>query len=176
MANSDEHVLIGRILRKRGNRGEIVIKPMTAERERFLSLRRIFIGFNVNELASFEIEKVWFHGRRTVMKLKGIDTISEAENMRGQNLYIPDAEKIDLPAGTYFHHDLIGMEVVDRSLGVLGNIVSIIETGGADILVVENDSRQIMIPAAKHYCREVDLESGCVRVIIPKELLTLNEV
>ena len=58
--------------------------------------------------------EVWEHAGALVFKFQGVDSIHDAEKLRGAEVQVPPAERVELEPGEYFHSDLIGCEVRDR--------------------------------------------------------------
>lgn len=175
MDTNHDLVLIGLVRRARGNRGEVVVGAMTPDRDRFLSLGRVFVGRDGRDAAPRAVERAWLHCGRVILKLAGVDSISQAEAMAGLGIFVLNEERIVLPSWTFFQHDLIGLEVRDRTRGPLGRVTGVIETGGTDVLEVDIAGRQILVPAARQYCTAIETEKGFIEVDLPEELLTLDE-
>jgi 16S rRNA processing protein RimM len=153
----------------RGNRGEVTAQPLSSKAERYQSLKRVYL-FGTGQEA--EVENTWFHDGVLVFKFAGIDTITQAETLRGAEVRVPRSERVTLDPGEYFQSDLIGCEVVDRRTGQsLGRIAEWVEAGSG-LLVLDSGA---LIPFARSICVEIDLESRRVAVELPEGLKELNE-
>src|SRR5689334_21695327 len=108
MSEWDDMVLVGRIARAHGNRGQVIVDPVTDfPEDRFkagsvLSIRRDGVTERL------EVEDVRFHRGRPIIGLVGIDTMNAAEALAGMELRVGVDALSPLPAGSYYHHDLIG--------------------------------------------------------------------
>lgn len=160
----EEYFEIGQIVNTSGLKGEIKIKPFTDDITKFETLKTIYISLK-NELKEFEIEKVRYSKNMVFLKLKGIDTIEEAEGYRNLYLKIHRDSTKKLEQGSYYIVDIIGCNVYTEQEEVLGNIVDVFQTGSNDVYVVKNEEgRQILLPAIKEVIKEVDIENK--RIIV----------
>jgi len=162
---------LGRIARTRGNKGEVVVETGSEEKDHYLALRRAFLC-DEGGVKSVLIERVWIHKGSLVLKLKGVDTIPEAERLRGKEVWIEEADLPALPGDQFYIFQIIGLEVRDKEGNFLGRIEDVIETAGADIWVVRGD-REILIPAVKEFILEVKPEEGRVVVELPEGLVEI---
>jgi 16S rRNA processing protein RimM len=99
------------------------------------------------------------------MRLEGCSDREQAERFRAQDILIPLADADELPEGTYFHWQIIGLRVITESGDDLGEITEIIETGANDVYVVKRDSGQdLLLPAIEEVILDVDQERGRIKV------------
>lgn len=113
------------------------------------------------------------HGR-CIIKLRGIDSIAEAERYVGFALKIPGAA-LPVPKEGYFYtFQLKGCRVFTADGECVGTVTDVVETGGGEILQVDNDNREILIPFAQSYIKDIDPEAGKIEVDLPEDLRNLN--
>lgn len=141
--------------------------PLTANPER---LRTVIVNG-----AALEVERVWKHGERLVFKFHGIDSIGEAEKFSNADICIPREDRPELPAGEYYQSDLIGCTVVERGGGVLGTVAGLQEFGGAPLLELDAQGKELLIPFAKSICVEIDPVGKRIVVELPEGLKELNQ-
>ncbi len=161
-------VTIGVVVKPQGRHGEVAVDPTTDLPARFPGLARAFLPGSGAEARPAEVVSCRSHKGRWVVKLAGVDTIDEAESLRGQELRIPEEDLPALPAGSYYHHQLKGLRVEDEVGGVLGTVDDILEAGSAPVLVVKGPAGETLIPLAEGFLREVDLAGGRLRVRMPE--------
>jgi 16S rRNA processing protein RimM len=157
----------------RGNRGEITAEALSSKAERYQSLKEVHL-FPESPPGSewLTVESVWIHGQALIFKFAGIDSISEAERLRGAEVRVPWSERAPLEPGEYFQSDLLGCEVVDNRSGAsLGLVKGWDDAGGSGLLVLEGGA---MIPFARSIC--VDIDPACKRIAVelPEGLKELN--
>ena len=158
-------VTIARIVRARGNKGEVAAVPLSATPER---ATRVFVNG-----AEYGVEKAWRHGDHVVFKLAGVDSISSAEPLAGAEICIPREERASLPAGEYYQSDLIGCTVVTRKGETIGIVEGWHEFGGPPLLEVNANGREILIPFAKSICIDINVAQRRIVVDLPEGLTDL---
>jgi 16S rRNA processing protein RimM len=162
----DDLVAIGRIVRPQGRRGEVIADVLSDRPDRFPSLRRAFLGIPGGDCREVAVASTWPHKGRFVLKLEGVDSIDEAERLRGLELRIPEDELAPLPAGSFYHHQLVGLSVAVEGGRALGVVQSILETGSeAKVLVVRGPEGESLIPFAEAFVRRVDLAGRRIEVV-----------
>jgi 16S rRNA processing protein RimM len=165
----DELVAIGRIDRPQGRRGEVVVTPFSDRPDRFPKLERAFVPGPGGTLRELAVTSRWPHKGRWVLKVEGVDSIDDADGLRGLELRIGEEELAPLPEGSYYDHQLRGLEVVDADSGErLGVVRGLIETGGVPVLAVDTAGGESLIPLAERFVRQVDLASGRMLVRPPE--------
>ena len=166
--SSSDWVTVAVLGKTRGNRGEISALPLSKP-ERYQSLREVYL-FGAGE--RYEVESAWFHDASLILKFRGVDTISDAEKLRGAEVRVPWNERVRLEPGEFFQSDLVGCEVVDRPTGEsLGRVTGWEDSGGSGLLVLQNG---MMIPFARSICVEIDLARKRIAVDLPEGLRDLN--
>ena len=157
---------VGEIVNTHGIRGELKTIPLVDNEKDLLDYKFFFI-----EDKKYESESVRFHKDFALIKLKGIDDMDMAEKLKGKFLELPREELKPLPEGSYYICDLIGLKVIDESIGELGIINEVFNTGSNDVYVVEYKNKPLCIPVLDGVVKEVDLDNNIMTVILPKGLL-----
>ena len=162
-------VTVALLGKTRGNRGELTALALSSKPERYQSLREVAL-FGAGE--RYQVESAWFHGGTLILKFRGIDSISEAEELVGSEVRIPESERVLLDPGEFFQSDLIGCEVVERKTGEsLGRVTAWEDSGGAGLLIV---NASLMIPFARSICVDIDPAARRIAVDLPEGLKDLN--
>ncbi len=166
----EKYFEIGQIVNTSGLKGVIKVKPFTDDINKFKKLKTIYIDLK-NNLKSFEIENVYFNKNMVFLKLKGIDTVEQAETFR--NYYIKIERKDEkLEKNTYYIVDLEGCKVFTEDQVLLGTLVEVFSTGSNDVYVVKSeDGKQILLPAIKDVIKQVDIENKKITVHLIEGLI-----
>jgi 16S rRNA processing protein RimM len=165
-----EFITIGRILAPWGVKGKLKVKIETDFPQRFASGAKVYI-----DQQPMAIDSAEWHHEKLVVKLNTIDSIAEAQNLRGKTLEIPHSQIQPLAEGQYYYFQMIGLEVWTTRGELLGTISEILNTESTDVYIVRNAQREVLIPAIEDIVKSVDLNKGQM-VIEPIEgLLSLNQ-
>ncbi|MGA2182838.1 MAG: ribosome maturation factor RimM [Bryobacteraceae bacterium] len=163
-----ELVAVAHLVRARGIKGELVAVPLNDRRERFDELKRVLLNGT-----EYEVERVWWHGDKLILKFRGIDTRSQAEAISGTEVNVPVLERPALPDDEFYLSDLVGCEVFHRASGrSIGTVSGWQEPGGPPLLELADSP--ILIPFAQAICREIDLARKRIVIDPPEGLLDLN--
>lgn len=140
-------------------RGELKIEILSDFPERFASLRTVYLG---DDAKPFSVERARLHGHKAaLLKIKGIDSTPAAEKLRDLLVQVPTDEAVPLPEGKFYLYQLIGLKVTTTTGEPLGEVVDVLDTAGAnDVYVVQDGTREILIPAIEPVVKQVDLERG----------------
>ena len=156
--------------RPRGNRGELTAESLSSKPERFAQLKEVRL---MGDGGAYQVEEVWEHAGALVFKFRGVDSISDAEKLRGAEVQVPRTERVALEPGEYFHSDLIGCEVRERASGrVIGRVTSFEEYGGPPL--IEIDGGRILIPFVKAICVDIRPDLKLIQVDLPEGLEELG--
>ena len=173
-----EWVAIGVLTKARGNRGELAAIALAGRPERFEALRRVWLcatGKADSGSRCYEVENVWLHDGRPILKLRGVDSISDAQALAGAEIRLPVEERTPLEAGEFYQADLIGCTVVERGGETLGRVSGWREYGGPALVAVETpDGGEMLIPFARSICVEIDVAARRIVVDLPEGLKELN--
>src|SRR5437667_12285851 len=104
-------VTVARILRARGNKGEVAAELLTDFPERLKEQTEVFLSANFGPPKTAILQSFWVdrnHPGQCVFHFAGVSSINEAEKLRGLEVRIPWERRAELPSGTYFVTDLIG--------------------------------------------------------------------
>ncbi len=164
-----ELVSIGRLLKPQGRKGELLTVPFSDRPDRFPLLRRAFLEAPDGGSREVTVTSCWPHKGRFVLKLEGVDSIDEAEALRGLEIRIGEEDLAPLPEGSFYHHQLRGLRLELASGEPVGVVADLIETGaGVPVLVVRGAQGETLIPLAERFVHAVELESGRMVVELPE--------
>ncbi len=150
-----QYLEIGKIVSVFGIKGEVKVQPWCDSPQFLCEFDTLYYksGTPVNILRSRVAKNI------VVMKIDGIDTVEQAQDIRNRVLYM-DRSDVELEKGSYFIQDLIGMTVIDEDTHqVYGKICDVTETGANDVYHIKNDDGTMYyIPAIPQVIMKVDLD------------------
>ena len=190
---------VARILRARGNKGEVAADLLTDFPERLTKMREVFVGpaGGREEPRRIGLRCCWLsqnHRGQAVFHFEGVSTISEAEKFRGLDVLLPFEQRVTLPAGQYFISELIGCSVFEHpgappvisssasssaeTPALLGTVRDVQFPGegisGTPLLEVETTGGEVLIPLAADICTKIDTAARRIEVELPEGLRDLN--
>ena len=166
-------IRIARITKAQGLDGEMRVETILDDNRVFESGRSVtLIGGDSRQDLQIESSRVQ-HGRR-ILKLRGIDSISEVERRIGSELSVKEDELPPPDEGTFYTFHLKGSTVTTTHGETLGIVTDVLDSGGTPLLKVDSKGREILIPFAWSYLRKIDQAERTIEVDLPEGLVDLN--
>ena len=185
---------VARILRPRGNKGEVAAELLTDFPDRLKEIREFFLAGQNSAPRSVQLKSFWVdrnHPGFGVFHFEGVISINEAEKLRGLEIQIPFEQRVSLPAGKYFVTDLIGCSVFELSSehpslssspcslseapALLGKVRDVFFPGesqpGTPLLAVDASAGELLIPLAEDICARIDVTARRIEVRLPEGLI-----
>lgn len=158
------YLAIGFLRRPHGLTGEIIMDLHTDFPDRIKPGRKVYVG---ERHEAGTIASVRAHANGLLVKLQGFDTPETAGRFRNHWVYVQSSEVPALPEGKHYKHELIGLTVMTDAGEKLGILNEVLETGANDVYVVVNeDGKEVLIPAIPDVILEVNMEDRVVKVHI----------
>jgi len=171
----DAMVLVGRVARPHGIRGDVVVNPETDFVDERFAAGSVLWTRIAGVVEPMTVARARFGGRRPVLGFAGTDTVPDAERLAGAELRVPEEALLTLEPGTYYLHQLVGCRVETERGDVVGEVVRVEGGAGASLLVVSGPRGEVLVPFAESLCPVVDVESRRIQVAAPEGLLEANE-
>ncbi|HXW46584.1 MAG TPA: ribosome maturation factor RimM [Streptosporangiaceae bacterium] len=167
-------LVVGRITRPHGVRGELAVEVRTDDPELRLAAGAV-LATEPAAAGPLTVTRARWHSGRLLLSFAGIADRDAADQLRGTLLVVDSGELEDIDDPDEFRdHQLIGLTVVGTDGTVVGEVSDILHYG-QDLLVVtgtgERAGAEIMIPFVAEMVPEVDLEGRRVVVDPPPGLL-----
>lgn len=167
------YLAVGLLRKPHGLRGDVLMEIYTDFPERIRPGTEILVGKSHQPL---KITRRRPHNDGLILGFDGIDSPEQAGKYRGTLAYVPSEDRPALPAGEYYHHQVIGLTVSDETGRELGTLTEIIVTGANDVYVVHSAQGQdVLLPALKDVILNVDLSAKTMRVHLLPGLLDADE-
>lgn len=155
-------LVVGKLRRPHGVRGEMLMEVFTDFPERLAPGKKVYIG---EARQPHLLRSRRRHGEHLLVAFEGLDTPEQVGVLRTELVFVRSDEIPPLPAGDYYHHQLIGLQVCDDTGKPIGKIVEILEGGVHDVLVAQNESwGEVLIPFVDGVIQKVELENAVVIV------------
>jgi 16S rRNA processing protein RimM len=167
LSGLDEPVflVVGKLRKPHGLGGEWYMEVITDFLERLKKGKVVYLG---NEKLPITIKTIRGHVNRLLVTFNEDLSSFEELGLRNQLIYVKTSELAALPAGFYYQHQIIGMEVQDEKHNSIGRIDEIIETGANDVYVIHSGKKEILFPAIKSVVINVDPIKKVMVVKLPE--------
>ena len=166
---------VARILRSQGNRGEIRLKFHYISAADLTRLKRVFISTE-GALREYKIEALLSRGKAYDVKLEGVNSLPEADRLAGRDVYVPEESLRKRAEDEFYLFQLIGCRVSGPDGHMIGRVEDVLSAGESELLRVDSDGKEILIPFHRSICVKIDLENKEIRIDPPEGLLDVNEI
>jgi 16S rRNA processing protein RimM len=167
-------LLLGRVLRPHGIRGELRIEVLTDYPERIVSGTEVYLGPDPEDGTTAVLYRV-IHARKhqqyLILHLEDIPDRNAADLLRQQYVMVPLEDAVPLEDGEFYLFQAIGLRVHTDEGEDLGAVDEIIETGANDVYVVRGPRGEILLPATDECVVEVNIDAGTMTVHLLDGLL-----
>ena len=170
----DDLVLVGRIARTHGHRGAVIVHPDTDfPEERFVAGARLWL-LRAGKPVEVSIVDAWFHNGRPIVTIEGVDSMNDAELLRGAEVRVPEATLKPLPEGAFYHFQLTGCEVRTLSGDIVGTVRAVEGEAGNHRLSIAAESGEVLVPLVTAICVSIDVVARRIVIDPPAGLLDVN--
>lgn len=161
----NNQIVIGKIVAPHGVRGDIRILPLTEKPEQFLELDYLLLA----DGRRLTLKHARFHKRMVLATVAEINSMNEAELLRGQEVLINAEDLPELEEGQFYVADLIGLPVYDEQGVQIGTFKDALTTGSNDVYVIAvPGAKDILLPALKIYVKEINPAEKRIVVTLPE--------
>lgn len=154
------------IINTHGISGEVKLESLCDSPSVLASLRRVYIKEG-EDFREVRVLRASVFKCFVIARLDGVCSVDDAAAMKGTMLYA-ERDDLDLPEGSHFIADLIGLDVIDNISGrVYGRVSDVLNKGASDIYVVQTADGERMMPAVGEFVKRIDIEKGIYVEVIP---------
>ena len=168
MGGPPERIVVGRIVKSHGIRGEVVVESLTDSPDRFHVGARFEATTLEGPPRALKVRSVRDDRGRLLVRFAETPDRTAADSFRGAFLTIAGVAAAPLPEGSYYPWQLEGLDVVDEDGVRLGRLARVDRSAASDLWVVDADGHEVLVPAVPEFIRDVDLDARRVVVhVIP---------
>lgn len=147
----------GKIVNTHGIRGEVKIIPWADSPEFICGLPALYIDGKPVTIRSARV-----HKGNVIALLEGVEDVNTAMLLKEKVVYM-SRDDVDLPDGSFFLADIIGLKVIDENGVELGILKEILSPSLQQVYLVKGE-REILIPAVPHFIMETNVPAGYIKV------------
>lgn len=158
--SDSEKIVVARFGRPHGIKGFVSVHSFTMPRDNIIEYAPWFIYLNKawKEVKPLQLS---FGSRQCLALIEGYETREKAAMLTNRDIAVFRHVLPELPEGEYYWYELVGMQVVNATGSFLGQVDSLLETGGHDVLILEHQGQQRMIPyVPQRIVLQVDKQAG----------------
>lgn len=164
---------IGKIVKKHGFKGEVVLRLDTDIPEAYENMESLFLQ-RAGAMVPFFIQRSSLSGQFLRMKLEGVDTETDAERLLRAEAYLPMECLPELNDDQFYYHEVQGFCAENASDGSrIGTIVRVDDASVQALFVIERQGKEILVPVVDDFIDRVDKPRRTIRFRLPEGLLEL---
>ncbi len=151
-----DYIIVGEVVRAHGVRGGVKVKPISDFPHRFSQLKKVVVEMPRGPTTELEIVSAAVRKNFVFLTLSGIDSREKAQALQGGFLKIPSAQAAPLADDEFYHFEVIGFEVQTTAAQSLGLVEEVLALPANDVLVVQANEREYLIPVIKDVIKKID--------------------
>lgn len=168
----DECFLLGYVIKRHGLKGEVSIFLDVDNPDQYSELESVFILMD-GKLIPFFIESLSLKGNKAVVCFEDLDTVEQADEIKGKELYLPLSFLPELKGTQFYYHEVVGFKVLDESKSEVGVVTDIYTSTAQELLAIDRKGKEILLPIVDQTILTVDREKKCIEVCFPEGLLDI---
>ena len=168
--NVNECFELGYIAKTHGLKGELMVVLDVDNPQKYSGLDSFFVQLQ-GQLIPYFMEHYNLQGGRAIVKLEEVDSLDAAKNLVGSKLYLPLDNLPKLRKGQFYYHQVLGYQIVDAQKGPLGTVSAIYDMPGNDLLAMDYQGREVLIPMNGGIMGHADHAAKTLLVHLPEGLL-----
>lgn len=173
-SDTGEYILLGKVSKPHGIRGEIKVYPYSGQPENFFAYSKVFMSPDTgSDMQRYAVEQCRVQGKMAVLKLTGCSNREEAQQLVGREVWLRRRDLPELDDTEYYWLDLENKLVVTEDGSELGKVAAVFSTGAHDIISVTGSGREYLIPVHEEFIVRIDEIKVVLR--LPPGLLDINK-
>jgi 16S rRNA processing protein RimM len=161
-SSEPEFLIVGKISRPHGVRGEIGMILMTQHPEHLMSVKKLYVG---PDYKPYRVERMRRHQEGMIILFSDFKDRDQAELLREQMVHIHMRDAVPLEDGEYYLFQVEGILVVTEEGEELGRLTGLIETGANDVYVITTlEGGELLLPVIPEVIKSVDVQGGKMTV------------
>jgi 16S rRNA processing protein RimM len=168
----DDCFELGYIIKPHGIKGGIHIFLDVDDPLAYKNMGTVYIDFN-NNLIPYFFSSLEIKGKKAIAFFKDVSNIEEAEELKSRKLYLPLSELPKLKEDQFYYHEVIGYQISDKTMGMLGVLEAIYTKSAQDLFSMKYQGKEVLIPVTDAVFLTVDHKQKILFVDLPEGLVDL---
>ena len=144
-----------------GLSGDVRLRPLSRYFDEYIEDKNLMLGFSPEASENICLEVVKGMGKKRRFKFEGVNSVSEAEKIVGQTIFIEAQSEDEI---NLIGKDLLGYDVFAESGDYVGTLKDVMWLPGNDAYVIKNGEKEILIPVIPEVVKGVDHETGVIAI------------
>lgn len=166
---------VGVITGTHGLRGDLKIRTLPTGDLALPGARSVYLMDGKGLPARYDTVRSSPHKQYVLLRLSGLENVNAAKDLVGTSVWMAKADLPELESDQFYWSDLEGLDVVDQSRGTIGKVVGMFTTPAHDILEVNGEFGEVLIPAIEPFLVDVDQAASKLFVNLPEGLVPESE-
>ncbi|MDQ1097331.1 MULTISPECIES: ribosome maturation factor RimM [Chryseobacterium] len=162
--------LLGKITRRHGLAGNVILKLDTDQPELYTKLDSIFVEINGLLVPFFVAKTAWSKSDSLNIAFKN-STEALVDQSLGKNVYLPLSTLPKLTGKQFYYHEIIGYTILDENNNDCGVIRSVNDQTAQTYFITNLDGKEVVIPMIKDWIVEVNREERFIKMQLPEGLI-----
>ena len=168
--NKQDCYSIGYISKTHGLKGEVT--AVFTEPIELDTVESVFIELE-GSLVPYFIHSFSDRGDKAFIKFDDVNTPEQAAALKGSTLFLNKSVRPSLKRGEFYNDEVVGFSVDDETLGTLGPVIQVIESGLNRLLEVDHQGKEVLIPINSPFIKSVNKSKKLIKVHLPEGFLSI---
>ena len=157
------NIIVGKVSSPHGISGEITVYPLTDDISRFENLH-----YFICESKEYTVTNTRIHKGQILIMTEQITDRNGVEVLKGKHIEVRREDALPLEDGQYYVEELKGLCVIDINSDRTGVLKDILQPGSVDVLLIQTENKEMMMPFFKADIDEINIEKGYIRLDMSK--------
>ena len=171
VASLPDTVIVGRVRKPHGVRGEVVVEVLSDVGSRFDIGSEVRVTGKESAARGVRITAVRRRSNEAIVRFEGFEDRDQAQELRGAVLEVSTDEVPEAPPGSYYFFELVGCVCEDKNAGELGLVERVLEDGGGLVLEIRKGTEKVLVPFVETYLTKIDRNRRRIEVDLPEGLI-----
>lgn len=168
----ENFIEIGYIYDAFGLAGEVKAKLDVYDISEYLKLKKVFLSKAGKPPVAYDVQSKNFRNEtEAIFRFKQVTDRDTAESLKGHTIFISQQDLPKLEDGRFYYFEITGFQVVDAHLGELGTVKSVIESQAQDVVEMEYQNKNVLIPITDEIVLRADKNAKVLHTCMPEGLL-----
>ncbi len=170
--NREDCVQLGYISKPHGVRGDVRAVFDVYDLDEYRKRKDFWFAKKDESLVAAKISRFQpQHKNEVILHIDGVEDRDQAETWIGRTIFVPMNDLPALPEGHFYYFQVIGFQVVDQVLGSLGTVIDFADGAAQDIMIMEYEGKEVLIPITETFVGKADMEQKVVYTHLPEGLV-----